>query len=198
MDIRSVSGAAGTALAWFNARHPWSHNDHFHGWVPRRLPERRERAIDVGCGRGELLARLSPEFGTAQGTDRDAAMRAAAAARCSALPNVDVDDALAQVRRILAPGGRFLVVGLARPDTAADLLWDAACSITNPLIGVAKHPRALRTPPAGAPFPVAEPALSYSEIRNIVARELPGARLRRRLAFRYTAEWTKPGRAAAG
>jgi 2-polyprenyl-3-methyl-5-hydroxy-6-metoxy-1,4-benzoquinol methylase len=38
-----------------NARHPWSHNDHFHGWIVRHLPERRALALDVGCGEGALL-----------------------------------------------------------------------------------------------------------------------------------------------
>ncbi|AVM00904.1 class I SAM-dependent methyltransferase [Gordonia iterans] len=219
MDLRSIGGAAGSALSRFNARHPWSHNDRFHGWILRRLPQRRDLAIDVGCGRGELLSRLSPEFTRVEGTDLDTGMRHAAADRCAHLPNVlvdgrslgelepgadlltmvavlhhlDLDETLPHVRRILAPRGRLLVVGLARSESARDFLWDAASSVTNPLIGVMKHPRALRTPPVGDPFPVAEPELTFDAIRDVVTRELAGARLRRRLAFRYTLEWTKPG-----
>ena len=39
------------ASAWLgavNARHPWSHNDHFHGWVVRRVP--RGARVEAFCG----------------------------------------------------------------------------------------------------------------------------------------------------
>ena len=43
-------------LEMVNQRHPWNHNDHFHGWVLRNLPPRRRTALDVGCGTGALVA----------------------------------------------------------------------------------------------------------------------------------------------
>ena len=63
-----------------NARHPWSHNDHFHSWILANLPEPCRSVLDVGCGRGELLAALAPHVGRAVGADVDAAMRAQARA----------------------------------------------------------------------------------------------------------------------
>lgn len=52
MDIRTVPNplirAGGRRLRRINDRRPWSHNDHFHGWILRRLPARRRRALDVG------------------------------------------------------------------------------------------------------------------------------------------------------
>ena len=48
------------------------------------LPERRGSALDVGCGRGELLAALSPYFGEVRGIDVDEEMRAAALQRAMA------------------------------------------------------------------------------------------------------------------
>ena len=45
-----------------NARHPWSHNDYFHSWILANLPDRRRTALDVGCGRGELVSVLAPRF----------------------------------------------------------------------------------------------------------------------------------------
>ncbi|MDN5725918.1 MAG: class I SAM-dependent methyltransferase [Propionibacteriales bacterium] len=210
--------AASSALHRINQRHPWSHNDHFHRWILRRLPAARERALDVGCGRGELLNLLAERFEVAHGTDLDQQMRAAAQARnagrvhvtvgdeqlvdlagpydvismIAVLHHLDTDEALQQVRRLLAPGGRLLVVGLARPVTFVDNAADLASALTNPVIGMIKHPRRVEPSTAGDPFPVRDPTVPYDELRVIAARILPGARLRRRLAFRYTLEWTKP------
>jgi SAM-dependent methyltransferase len=206
-------------MARLNARHPWSHNDHFHGWILSRLPDRRRRALDVGCGQGELLAALGSSFDEAVGIDTDAGMRAAAAARCSRLPSVRVSDtplaalegpfdvvtmvavlhhldaeaALHDVRRLLAPGGRFLCVGLAPPGSPLDLAWDLASIVTNPLIGFVKHPRPSRAAPSPPPYPVADPVLPFAEIQALAEAVLPGARMRHRLGFRHTLEWTAPG-----
>lgn len=74
----------------FNTRHPWSHNDHFHGWILRHLPVNRGRAVDIGCGRGLLVSRLAPHFEQVEGTDRDAAMRCAASERVAGMSNVTI------------------------------------------------------------------------------------------------------------
>ncbi|MEI7058536.1 class I SAM-dependent methyltransferase [Nocardioides sp. CCNWLW239] len=212
-----AGGAVSDTMATLNARHPWSHNDHFHSWILANLPARRGTALDVGCGRGELLAALSPKFAAVHGTDRDGAMRGQAATRCAGLSNVTVHDgtwveepvdlvtmvavlhhldvatALTEVRRLLAPGGRFLAVGLAPPQSPTDHLWDLASAVTNPVIGYVKHPWPSDTTPSTAPFPVKEPDLSFDELREIVLDLMPGARLRHRLGFRHTIAWTKPG-----
>lgn len=203
----------------FNQRHPWSHNDHFHPWIVRRLPRRRRSALDVGCGHGKLLATLAGHFDRVHGTDRDAAMREIAAGRVAhhrhasvdgrqlselegghdlitmvaVLHHMDDGQAMQQVERLLAPGGRLLVVGLARPESALDWAWDTASLLTNPAIGLVKHPR-----PAGAgggtqpEYPVVEPQATYAELRQAFREHLPGATLRRHLGFRFTASWTKP------
>lgn len=211
-----AGGVLSEAVATLNARHPWSHNDHFHSWILANLPARRRTSLDVGCGRGGLLAALSPRFTTVHGTDRDGAMRGQAATRCAGLPNVvihdgtwidgpvdlvtmvavlhhlDVADALEQVRDTLEPGGRFLAVGLAPPQDVTDHLWDLASMVTNPAIGYVKHP----WPSAGsAPqpaFPVQDPTMSFAELRDVLADVMPGASIRHRLGFRHTIAWTKP------
>ncbi len=222
MDIRTTANpvvrAAGRGLARFNTRHPWSHNDHFHGWLLRRLPEKRRAALDVGCGRGGLLSRLASEFEAVHGTDVDAGMRAAATAACAGRTNVTVgaeqltdltgpydaltmvavlhhlDEAaaLADVRRLLAPGGRLLVVGLARPDSRTDLAVDVVSALANPVVGMVKHPRAFRGEGPPEPFPVRDPELTFDELASLSGDLLPGRRIRRRLFFRHTMEWTAP------
>jgi SAM-dependent methyltransferase len=214
-----AGGALSAGMARLNARHPWSHNDHFHSWIIANLPEPCRLALDVGCGRGELVAALAPHVGRVIGNDVDRTMREQAARRCAGLPNVtitggawtDGDDAfdvvtmvavlhhldvaqeLCEVRRRLSAGGRFLAVGLAPPRTVRDHAWDVASMVTNPIIGYVKHPwpsRADSVPPP--PIPVRDPTLSFDELRLLLDRVMPGAVIRHRLGFRHTIAWTKP------
>ncbi|MDV3128701.1 class I SAM-dependent methyltransferase [Mycobacterium sp. 21AC1] len=222
MDVRHtqhpVIRRAAEWLHMVNSRHPWSHNDHFHRWILRNLPARRGRAIDIGCGQGALVALLAGHFSEVHGTDADPGMRTEAARRCADLTNVTIDgaqldelsgavdlitmiavlhhldaeSALSEVARLLAPGGRFLGVGLAPPKSVRDIAWDLASAVTNPIIGMVKHPRPVRGGPQPPPFPVRDPELSFDELRTVVDRIMPDARMRRRLAFRHTIAWTKP------
>lgn len=212
-------GRLGAGVKNLNARHPWSHNDAFHPWITSRLPARRHRALDVGCGRGELVATLAAHFASVRGIDSDLEMQQAATARCAGLPHVRVDatplgdifagvdlismiavlhhldlgTALTDVRRILRPGGRFLCVGLARPQSVTDHAWDLASMATNPLIGYIRHPWVAQQLPGPPPFPVADPHLTFDEIRDAVQQMLPGAVMHHHLGFRHTIEWTNPG-----
>ncbi|WP_297104891.1 class I SAM-dependent methyltransferase [Tessaracoccus sp.] len=222
MAGQRISDAVGAAflerMRRLNARHPWSHNDHFHSWIVANLPEPCRSVLDVGCGRGELLAALAPHVGRVVGADIDAEMRAHAASRCTGLPNVSITDrpwnevdgqfdavtmiavlhhlpteeALRDVRRLLSPGGRFLAVGLAVPASVVDHAWDMVSMATNPLIGMVKHPWPSRVTESSDPFPVKDPTLSLAELEEIVQKVLPGAVVRRHLGFRHTIWWTKP------
>ncbi|WP_374928981.1 class I SAM-dependent methyltransferase [Kytococcus sedentarius] len=213
-----LGSRASHALRALNDRHPWSHNDAFHSWVLSRLPARRGLALDVGCGRGELLARLADHFERAHGIDADEDMRRASERRCAGLPHVtvgagpledhppgvdlvtmvavlhhlDLEHALQEVRRVLNPGGRFLCVGLARPASPVDHAWEVASMVTNPLIGMVRHPWVARMPPGPDPFPTKEPELTLGEIQTAAQEALPGVVVRRHLGFRHTLEWTKP------
>jgi SAM-dependent methyltransferase len=224
MDIRTVPNplvrAGGRWLRRINDRHPWSHNDHFHGWILRRLPARRRRALDVGCGAGLLLSLLRGRFDEVLGVDADAAMAAVAAERFAGDPAVSVrharfeevdgafdaitmvavlhhlplESALRHASELLEPGGRLLVVGLARAESLADLAWDLPSALLNPLVGMVKHPRPVTMPvdDGGPVMPMRDAAETFAEITRIARDLLPGARTRRRLFFRYTLEWTRP------
>lgn len=213
-----AGGALSAGMVRLNARHPWSHNDHFHSWIVANLPEQCRTALDVGCGRGELVAALAPHVGRVVGNDVDPLMRAQAAQRCAGLPNVtitgepwtdqdetydvvtmvavlhhlDVLEAILEVRRRLSPGGRFLAVGLARPSSLRDHVWDFASMITNPIIGYVKHPWPSRDGAQPPPFPVRDPTLSFEELRQLLDKFMPGSVIQHRLGFRHTIVWTKP------
>jgi 2-polyprenyl-3-methyl-5-hydroxy-6-metoxy-1,4-benzoquinol methylase len=231
MDVRdSTSPMALSARRWLamvNSRHPWNHNEHFHGWILRNLPARRQAAMDVGCGTGVLAGKLAPHFARVTGIDADEGMSSAARARLAGDPRVsimrcrfgefaavtresevdlitmvavlhhlDLSDTLARIPGLLAPGGRLLVVGLAKADTRADAVVDLISSAANPVMGLIKHPRRARqTDPTadGHPvMPVRDPTRTLAEIAAAAGASLPGAAIRRRLYFRYTLRWEKP------
>ena len=231
MDVRDSANpvvlVAARWLAWVNARHPWSHNEHFHGWILRNLPARRQVAVDVGCGAGVLAGKLAQRFARVTGIDADAGMAAAAGARLADDPRVsitrcrfdafaatadeggadlitmvavlhhlDLGDTLERISRLLAPGGRLLVVGLAKPDSLADLLVDLMSAPATLLMGLVKHPRPVRPADRAATgqpvMPVRDPTTTMAEIATAAKAHLPGAVVRRRLFFRYTLRWDKP------
>jgi ubiquinone/menaquinone biosynthesis C-methylase UbiE len=214
-------------LDWVNARHPWSHNEHFHGWILRNLPAGRHAAVDVGCGTGVLAAKLARHFARVTGFDADEVMAAAASARLADNPRVsilhcgfdefasavadgeadlitmvavlhhlDLDDTLGKIPRLLTPGGRLLVVGLARPDSLADWAFEYASALANPVVGMIKHPRAARPADrsaSGEPaVPVKSATTTLAEITAAASARLPGAVIRRRLFWRYILRWDKP------
>jgi SAM-dependent methyltransferase len=152
------------------------------------------------------------------GNDVDDAMRDQSAKRCSGLSNVsvaagqwtevagpfdlvtmvavlhhlDVEAALREVRRLLAPGGRYLAVGLAMPRSFRDHLWDTASMVTNPIIGFLEHQWPSRAGVQPPPFSVQDPKVSFDELRIILNVVMPGAVIRHHLGFRHTIAWTKP------
>jgi 2-polyprenyl-3-methyl-5-hydroxy-6-metoxy-1,4-benzoquinol methylase len=225
MDIRDLPGPLHQSLAKINARHPWNHNEHFHGWILRNLPARRHAAIDIGCGRGVLAGKLATHFVHVTGIDRNEGMAAAASVRLRDLPHVSIHrrdfadfsstardggadlitmvavlhhlelgDALARIPRLLAPGGRLLVVGLARADSAADLAFDVVSGAANPVMGMIKHPRAARmqrSTDEQPAMPMMDPSTTVAEITKAARAQLPGSVVRRHLFFRYTLRWEK-------
>jgi SAM-dependent methyltransferase len=105
----------------------------------------------------------------------------------ASLHHMDQEAALRKARGLLRPGGRLVVVGLARSAN----LWEEVLS------GLCVPPAwfgGLRPENAGTPegMPVHDPGLGWGETRALARRVLPGARFRRRLYFRYSLRWTNP------
>ncbi|WP_030197607.1 bifunctional 2-polyprenyl-6-hydroxyphenol methylase/3-demethylubiquinol 3-O-methyltransferase UbiG [Streptomyces sp. NRRL S-87] len=69
--MTSTGGRLLHAIDRFNATHPWDHNARFHPWILRRLPRRCGRALDVGCGSGDLVRALAARADTVDGIDAD-------------------------------------------------------------------------------------------------------------------------------
>ncbi|MEU1401407.1 class I SAM-dependent methyltransferase [Streptomyces sp. NPDC005728] len=205
------------ALNRFNAAHPWDHNAHYHPWLLRQLPRRFGRALDVGCGSGDLVRLLATRADAVQGMDSDAGIvgrarestgsRApvtyAVAEAPHALPAGPYDvitcvavlhhlrfaDTLARFRAELAPGGTLVVVGCARAASLGDHALGLLAVPLNAAVGWARNRGGPGTRPVSMTARVRDPEMSFAEISREARRILPGARLRRRLFWRYTLVW---------
>jgi len=192
----------------------WNHNVHYQRVILDAVPDGCGAAIDVGCGDGMLACKLAARCAAVTGIDRDERMIAVARERgravtavsvvqadflaypledasfdfaCAntALHHMDFGAALVKMARILRPGGRLAVVGLAANGSAADLAVDAAAIPVNLWY---KRTRGEGNPGA----PILGPDMTWSQVRSTAARLLPGARYRRHLLWRYSLTWTKP------
>jgi SAM-dependent methyltransferase len=196
----------GVALAM---KKPFDHNSRYHDLLLAAAPDVVDRALDVGCGNGYLLAKLSRIARTAVGIDVDAASLTRARANAAApnvelvegdvltaplqprsfdfvtsvamLHHVDAREALTRMKELLRPGGTLAVLGLAR-STPRDLPWDAVGSLQ------ARLGRREAAPEPSAPL-VWPPPETYAAMRSLVRELLPGARYRRHSGFRYSVVW---------
>jgi 2-polyprenyl-3-methyl-5-hydroxy-6-metoxy-1,4-benzoquinol methylase len=194
-------------------RRKWNHNTHYHRVLIQRVPEGASRALDVGCGDGQfarLLASRVPEV-VAIDLDSHQVARARSAAgservrwQCADLLTLDqvgsfdvitalavvhhmpFDQAVDHMRRLLADRGRLLLLGVwpARA-TVTDVIVSGIAVVANSVLQVLFGKTQMESPTRA-------PAMSLREVRRRAQELLPGVRVRRRLLWRYTLEWTKP------
>ncbi|MET7690933.1 class I SAM-dependent methyltransferase [Streptomyces sp. NPDC005483] len=208
------------ALARFNDAHPWSHNAHFHPWIMRQLPARLDRALDVGCGSGDLARLLATRARQVHGIDSDE--RIIGEARESTRSGLPVDfsaadalsydeggrydvitcvavlhhlpltETLSRFREQLAPGGILVVVGLTEEDTHVQTLLGLASVPLNLVAGWVKNRgRTPPHPPVAMTAPTRPADVPYTAFVCEARRILPGARVRHRLFWRYSLVWKK-------
>ncbi|MFE3887706.1 class I SAM-dependent methyltransferase [Streptomyces lydicus] len=205
------------ALERFNAAYPWDHNVHYHPWILRQLPRRFDTALDIGSGSGDLARLLATRADQVQGIDSDPVIISRAqrltsptipvtftvADALTGIPagpygvitcvatihHLPFSEALAIFRRHLAPGGTLVIVGLSRAQTAGDYALGTIASPLNAATGWLKN-KGRRAPRPVSMTALTRPAeMSFSDIVSDAHDALPGARLRRRLFWRYTLVW---------
>jgi SAM-dependent methyltransferase len=191
----------------------WNHNFHYHGFVLDQLPAHCQRALDVGCGEGQLALKLAESCDEVIGIDVDAATLGRAKALVGANPRVALHlgdvltyefaessfdfigavaslhhlplrPSLARFRALLRPGGTLAVVGLYRLSTPMDYAMAGLAIPSSWLIQ-------LGLGAAEVAAPISAPNETLHNIRRTVAELLPGARVQRRLFHRYTLVWRK-------
>ena len=195
---------------------PWNHNIAYFPLIERTAASRvRRSALDVGTGDGMLAARLATSIPLVVGLDLhqeqvDGARQAYPDSPglsfvtgdvlttrlaqapfdfvvCSAtLHHLPLDEGLARLRELTAPGGTLVIVGLARNVSAIDWILGGLRVLP---VRIARVGRVWHEHGA----PQRDPRESLSDIRRAVASVLPGARVRRRLYWRYSVVWERPG-----
>jgi ubiquinone/menaquinone biosynthesis C-methylase UbiE len=200
----------------------WNHNVYYQRLILDAVPGQCGSALDVGCGDGMLTCRLAARCRDVIGIDRDSRMIHLARERGQDIPNVaflgadfltypfdkasfdfvacntalhhmDFEDAIEAMARLLRPGGQLAMVGLARNATLNDWL-DGAAALPLSWAFAAAHGvlRAARREVGGPGQPVADPSMSWEEVRVTALRLLPRARYRKHMLFRYSLMWRKP------
>ena len=190
----------------------WNHNVHYQPVILAAVPPGCGPALDVGCGDGLLACRLAERCAEVTGIDRDPGMIALARARAhgrtrfieadfltypmepasfdfvcanTSLHHMDFAAALTGMARLLRPGGRLAVIGVAADKSPADLVAAAPGGPVNLVYRVLYGQGE-----SGAP--VMDPEMSWREVRDTAAATLPGVRYRRHLLWRYSLHWRKP------
>jgi len=195
-------------------RSPWNHNIAYHHVALEAAPSPCRRALDVGCGQGHLVEELAAVTDSVVGLEPDPQALARAADRLDHLDNVTLVQAdvltaelplagfdlvtavavlhhlpleagLSRLADLVAPGGSLVVIGLAEDQGWRDLARSAvAFPVANALVLKRGHTD------VGAP--ITDPTETLDDIRAAAHRIVPGAKIRRRLLFRYTLVWTRP------
>lgn len=148
----------------------WSHNSHYHRFLLRQLPPEVHKALDAGCGTGELsrllatrarsvlaldlspeMIRVAKERSGSCATieyrveDVTATALAPASLDCIAcvatLHHLPLADTLARFAAALAPGGTLLVLDLYQAAGPADFAAEAVALPVNVLVGLLRNGR---------------------------------------------------------
>lgn len=216
-SMKILSPGVLRALEHLNAAYPWDHNAHYHRWILRQLPQRFDRALDIGSGTGDLARLLGRRANKVLGVDRDPRVVAQAQHLTSpdapvaftvadamtdtpsgpfevitcvaAIHHMPFTQALTNFRSLLAPGGSLVVVGLSRAETRVDHLLGLTSVPLNPALGWLKN-KGRRSPrPLSMTAPTRAADMSFKALAREARDLLPGVRLRRRLFWRYTLVW---------
>lgn len=194
----------------------WNHNTAYHRWILKHA-KGRGRVLDVGCGDGLLVQKLTRICNHVVGIDPHG-LCIEAAKRCLAgtgnvsliettfekyerppatfdliifvasLHHMDQARCMEKAKHLLAPDGLLLIVGCVCPHGFAD--WCVEILRIIP----AKAGSYVHGEKNGGKIgvPVAAPKLSLKEIRDICRHHFPGAMIRPGLYYRYLLLWTKP------
>ena len=168
--------------------------------------------LDVGCGDGSLAFFLDDGTKGIVGIDPDhhcierassvndsgnlqfrccgfenftPDMRFDAIVFVASIHHMDMAESLQKAKSLLSPSGKLLIVGLAAPSSITDWVLAAARVIPSKVISALHHMQT--TEELGIKTSYKLPLMK--DVRIIAKQELPGARIRHALHYRYLLEW---------
>lgn len=187
----------------------WNHNTHYYPLIRQHIPNEASTILDIGAGEGRLARFLVRPGRTVISIDPDSSVlpesvpgldfRVGSAERLPfadasidavtmvmVLHHTDAHQALAEVTRVLRPGGAFVLLGMAvSTSRASDAAWELRDVISQWLHRIGKtawEPETVKL----------DPALRWQETYALLERELPGIKSRRLPMWRFLSTWTSP------
>ncbi|NUM46114.1 MAG: class I SAM-dependent methyltransferase [Anaerolineales bacterium] len=154
----------------------WSHNNHYHAFLLKQLPERSELdALEIGCGTGAFARLLAGRFRRVLALDLSPRMIEVAKERSRDFPNIEFQVAdvmtyplpvkqfgcvasiatlhhlpfeavIAKIKPALAPRGRLLVLDLYQAESVGDFATSAVAVPVNFVLKWLKNGRVREAP----------------------------------------------------
>ncbi|WP_331767497.1 class I SAM-dependent methyltransferase [Embleya sp. NBC_00896] len=168
------------------------------GSLARKLAERANTVVGVDrSGEMVLLARRhcpdlrNATFAEADFLDESHGLLSEGAydfvSAVAVVHHVEFSKAINAMTRLLAPGGRLVVIGLARNRTPLDWIISGA-GVPAARLNARRHGG--KTDPDG--MPTQEPTMAWGDVRREAELLLPGCHFRRHLLWRYSLVWDSP------
>lgn len=194
----------------------WNHNTAYHNWILFNVKD-KENVLDVGCGEGLLISKLSKVCKNVIGIDTHEPSIKKAIDRINNIQNVSIiktgfeeynekensfdaiifvasihhmnlNSSIKKSVKLLKPGGVLLIVGLAQPKRFIDYFIEYARFIPCKIGDMFHEVRG----DVGAPIKDSEQTME--DIINITKKELPMAKIKYALYYRYLLKWIKPNK----
>ena len=190
----------------------WNHNSAYYPWVQKKVASCRT-VLDVSCGDGSLALFLDDGTKRIVGIDTDKhCIEKARSVKngdaveficvsfedftkdktfdaivfVASIHHMDMTSALKKAKFLLAPRGKLLIVGLAKPSTLFDWALEVTRVLPSKMLSAFHHMQSSEE----LNLPTAYDYPRMKAIRSIVKKELPGARIHHALHYRYLLEWT--------
>lgn len=224
MDERDVIKADFNEIALLGPEPAWNHNNCYFPRLLRLIPPDANTCLDIGCGKGELSALLSEKVQRVVAVDFAEKM-IEFARRENPRGNIeyvlgdilemdfppasfDVIVSTATAHHLpfewltefakdkLRPGGRLLLLDLAKAVTFSDYLVWSLAFFPNVFMNLIKNGRLRKDDPHASEVwrrhGRHDVYMGIPEIRRLAAKRLPGVKVRRLLFWRYLLVWEKP------
>jgi len=174
------------------------HNDHYHNFLLRHLPANCERALEIGCGKGEFSRRLAARSEHVTALDLSPEMIRLARAASASLSNIDFEladvmqrelppesfdciasiatlhhlplrDILLKMKAALKPGGALLILDLFQPRGVLDALTNPPAIALSVALRLLHHRRLFSSREARAAWAAHELHDIYPTLRQVRA-----------------------------